>query len=171
MESFEDTVIVAHSVAFLALIFSLLLYQFRSRLRTWWSYLRNPFLKHFFYRPIIHSRRLRVQWSRADVLAELTYIGLNVFWVWFKSPSLEAASRRAANLCLGNLVFLCATPHLDVLTNTLGLGCRSIRRFHGSVGIMATLLIAFHALSLLSSSTSFSIAENQNLWAVLVSCV
>lgn len=169
MASFEDCVIIAYSLALFGVALALLGYHFRSKLRALGASLRKPILKHLSYQPIVDSQRFKVQWSRADVLAEVVYLGVNVFSVCFRIPSFVAAGRRAANICIGNLIFLCATPHLDALTNTLGLRLRTVRRLHGSVGIMTGLLLIFHIVVFAFSQAPFAIANAENKWAIVVS--
>jgi hypothetical protein len=169
MASFEDYSRVGYSLAFLAVVLVLLGVRFRSSLKALGEFIRKPLLKHLSYQPLVHSRRFRLQWSRADFLAEFAYLGLNVFWVYFRSPSVVAAGRRAANLCLANLIFLCVTPHLDTLTNALGLSLRTVRRLHGSVGIVTALLLAFHIVAFAFSNATFDMRDAENRWAVIVS--
>ncbi|KJZ70774.1 hypothetical protein HIM_09824 [Hirsutella minnesotensis 3608] len=167
MAPLEIRPIVIYSLVFCVIVLALFFYHFRSNLSALGASLRVPILKHLVYRPAIGSRRFQVQWTRADVLAELAYLGLNVFCVYFKSPTLSSAGLRAANLCIVNLVFLCATPHLDTLTNTLGLQWCTVRRFHGSVGVMATLLLGFHLVAFAVSPVSFPVWKAENKWAVV----
>lgn len=171
MASFEDYVILTYSLTLFGIALALLGYRFRLKLRALGRLLRKPLVKHLSYRPVVHSRRFKVEWSRADVLAEVIYLGVNVFSVWFRVPSLAAAGRRAANICIGNLIFLCAAPHLDVLTNTLGLRLRTVRRLHGSVGIMTASLLVFHIVVCVSSQAPFAIANAEDKWALVVSLV
>lgn len=170
MESFNDIAFVGYSPALLGVVLVLLGYRFRSTLMALGEFMRKPLLKHLSYQPIVHSQRFRLQWSRASFLAEIAYVGLNVFWVYFRSPSVVAAGRRAANMCLGNLIFLCITPHLDALTNSLGLRWRTVNRIHGSVGIMTAMLLVFHIVaSFAFSHDTFPMANAENRWAVIVS--
>jgi hypothetical protein len=169
MASFGEYSHVGYSLAFLGVVLVLLGARFRSNLKALREFIRKPLLKHLSYQHLIHSRRFRLQWSRADFLAEAAYLGLNVFWVYFRSPSVNAAGRRAANLCLVNLIFLCLTPHLDTLTNALRLRWRTVRRLHGSVGIVTALLLAFHIIAFAFSHTTFDIGDVENRWAVIVS--
>lgn len=171
MASFEDHIIIFYSLALFGVALALLCYRFRPKLRALGAFFRKPLLRHLSYQPVVHSQRFKVQWSRADVLAEVAYVGVNVFLVCFRIPSFAAAGRRAANICIVNLIFLCAVPHLDALTNTLGLRLRTVRRLHGSVGIMTGLLLIFHIVVFAFSQVPFPLADAENKWAIVVSLV
>lgn len=159
---------IAYAFCFGSVFLGLTCYHFRSQLNELKNIVRIPVLKHLSYRPLIRSRRL-VHWTRGDVLAELLYVGVNVFCLWFKSQSISTACRRAANLSLINMNFLYTTPHLDSLSSVLGLRWRSTRRLHGSIGVMTGILVGFHVLSIRLASVSFPLKSQGNTWAVIVS--
>lgn len=166
MASFEDIAIIAYAGEFSAVILLLVVHNFRSQIR---EAARKRYLTYLSNQPVISSRRLGTHWTAADILGVLVLLGLSSFWVVFRCPSLVAAGRRAATLAVTNLVFLCASPHLDCLTNTLGIQWRTLRRAHGSVGVLTAVLVGFHVAVELSSQSHFSIAETDTLWAVVVS--
>ncbi|KAK1712145.1 hypothetical protein BDP67DRAFT_438113 [Colletotrichum lupini] len=64
------------------------------------------------------------------------------------------------------MVFPLSAWHLDSLTSLLGLRWRSVRRLHGLTGVMASLLLLFHAITAQMSSTSFSLDAADNRGAV-----
>ncbi len=169
MESFEVFATIGYSLVLCGIVSVVLCYNFRSILIALQGTVRKPLLKHLSYPPVVYSLRFRLQWSRAEFLAELAYLGFSIFCVCFKSHTLESSGRRAANMCIGNLIFLYITPHLDALTNTLGLRWRTVHRIHGSFGIMATLLLTFHIIAFAVSKASFAMNVAEHKWAVVVS--
>ena len=169
MASFEISATIGYSLVLCGIVSIVLCYNFRSILIALQRTIRKPLLKHLSYSPAVYSLRFKLQWSRAEVLAELAYLGFSIFCVCFKSHNLESSGRRAANMCIGNLIFLYITPHLDALTNTLGLRWRTVRRAHGSFGIMAILLLVFHIVAFVLSKASFSMNVAENKSAVVVS--
>lgn len=168
MISFEELTIIGHSSALLGIVLGLLVYRFRSVFYGIGRSIRDPCLKHLSYRPAIQSRHFRLQWSRADILAAVAYLGLNIAWVYFKSESLNMAGRRAANMCLGNLIILFIAPHLDALTGALGLQRRTVCRLHGLVGVVTALLLVFHIVAF-APHVPFPMTIAENRWAVVVS--
>lgn len=158
-----DFVLVAYFLTLYGAVFLLLCYRFRYLLVHLRDFLRFPILKYLTY-PIVIGR-----WNRAELLSLMGYLAINVLCLWFRSPSLSASGRRAGNLSLINLIFQYAAIHLDSLTNSLGLGWCAIRRLHGSIGIMAILLLAFHVIAVKASSKSFPLNVPHNMWAVVVS--
>ncbi len=165
----SEKISILYLTSFSVVIGSLIAFHLRSQLRWLSKIIWRPFVKHFIYQRIVHSEHFCIQWSRADALAEILYLGLHIFLVWFRSDTLVTASGRAANLCIINLIFLCANPHLDALTNTLGLHWGTVRRLHGSVGLMATFLLIFHVVICALSQDAFPMAVPKNAWAVVVS--
>ncbi len=149
-------------------VFLLLMYR---NFRPWLSELRNllrkPVLRHLVY-PQAISHRYIGRWSRADILMQVIYVGVNVLCVCFKAPSLSSTGFRAANLSLINTVVLYATPHLGFLTNILGLKWTTIRRLHLTVGAVASLLLAFHVLVIAVSGHPFPLGKPENRGAVIV---
>lgn len=168
MASFEVSATIGYSLVLCGIMSAILCYNFRSILIALQGTVRKPLLKHLSYPPVVHSLRFKLQWSRAEFLAELAYLGFSIFCVCFKSHTVESSGRRAANMCIGNLIFLCITPHLDSLTNALGLRWRTVRRVHGSFGIMAILLLTFHVVAFAFSKASFAMSVAENKWAVVV---
>ena len=169
MLSFEDSAIIIYATVFSTAIFVALVWNFRSYLGLLAAALRQLFLQHASYQPIFHSARLMNQWSRADILGLVIYFALNGFCTSFRSSSVDEAGHRAAKLGIVNLLFLYATPHLDALTNTLGMQWRTICRFHGAVGVLTALLLVFHIIVFALSRDAFPVARTENLWAIVVS--
>ncbi|KAG9250628.1 uncharacterized protein F5Z01DRAFT_349625 [Emericellopsis atlantica] len=77
------------------------------------------------------------------------------------------ACNRAAKLGVVNLILVCATPHLVVLTNTLGMQWRTICTFHGVVGVLTALLLFCHTIAFALSRNSFTLARTEFFWATV----
>ena len=168
MQDLGSYIIVAYSLAICAAFLLLTCLHFRSELGRLWSLIRIPVLKHLVYRPVLRSRFLR-DWSRADILAQLAYMGLTIFCLYFKCRNLSSAGLRAANLSLIHMVLLFASPHLDPLSNTLGLRWRPVRRLHASVGVMASILLVLHLVCSQVDSRPFPLDAPENKWGLVVS--
>lgn len=143
--------------------------HFRSELSRLRNLIRTPVLRHLVYRPVLRSRFL-VNWSRADILTQLAYLGLTIFCLYFRCRNLSSAGLRAANLSLIHMVLLFASPHLDPLSNTLGLRWRPVRRLHASVGVMASILLILHLVCIQVDSRPFPLDKPENKWGLVVSC-
>ncbi|UNI15347.1 hypothetical protein JDV02_001887 [Purpureocillium takamizusanense] len=145
MRDISSHVLVAYSLAICAVAFLLACIHFRSELKHFRNLVRVPVLKYLVYRPAF-GQRILIDWSRADVLALLAYLGVTIFCVYFKSSDLAAAGLRAASLSLIHMVLLFASPSLDAVSNALGLRWRPVRRLHATVAVMASLLLVFHVI-------------------------
>lgn len=169
MASFEFFATIGYSLTVFGALFVAFCYNIRSKLIALQGAVRRPLLKHVFYSTVVHSPRFKLRWSRAEFLAKLSYLGFSVFCLCFKSQDLSTAGHRAGTMCIGNLILLYITPHLDALTNTLGLQWHTVRKIHGSVGFMAFLLLVFHIIAFAFSKAPFSMSMIEHKWAVIVS--
>ncbi|KAM4063629.1 ferric reductase like transmembrane component domain-containing protein [Hirsutella rhossiliensis] len=127
MHDIGSNIVVAYSLALCAALLFIACVHFRSELSKVRDLIRVPVLKHLVYRPALGSRIL-VDWSRADILTRLVYLTATIFCLCFNSHDIASAGLRAANLSLIHMVLLFASPHLDSLSNALGLRWRSVDR-------------------------------------------
>jgi hypothetical protein len=162
MSDTMDFVIITYFLAFCGAVFLLLCYRFRSVLVRLRDFLRFPILKYLTYPVVVGG------WNRAELVLLMIYLTMNVLCLWFRSPSLLASGNRAGSLSLINLIFQSAALHLDSLTNSLGLRWCAVRHLHGSIGIVVILLLAFHVVAAIVSSTPFPLNVPRNMWAVVV---
>ena len=72
-------------------------------------------------------------------------------------------------ISLVNMIPLFAGPHLSFLADLLGVSITMYRCIHRSAGIMSCVPVAFHVLVAVASGTSFSLAIDQHLFALIVS--
>ena len=168
MDSTGAYTIATYSIAACGIFLLLIYLNFRPQLAELAQFLRIPVLKHLAYPLVVRHQRHIGRWSRADILMQMTYLGVNIFCLCFKASSLSSAGLRAANLSLISMGVLYATPHLGFLTNILGLSWITVRRLHLSVGVMALLLLIFHVLTTAISGQAFSLDRPENMWAVIV---
>jgi hypothetical protein len=149
--------------------FCLFVFRIRRCIRSFLKFINFQASQYLIYPRLIHRRRYLSPWSWADALLQLSYIGLNMFCIGFKFPSIHTASLRAADLSLINLILVFAGPHLNFLADILGLSLTTYRRVHRSFGIMSCFLLSFHALTMLADRVYFPLRIADNLWGLIVS--
>ncbi len=156
----------AYAIGLGGLLFLLILMNFRQWLLLGWNKVVPLSLKYFVYPQIRH--RLTGAWHPAGVIAGLLYSGVNVFCVCFKVRSVWVAGLRAANLSLINMIPLMAGPHLSFPADLLGVTLRTYRRFHRSLGLMSSVLLGFHVLTVLVEKKPFPLQISENLFGLIV---
>lgn len=138
-------------------------------------YLRHPiftaFVKdhvrnHLVYHPVIKTKR-HLQWSRSDALASLSYLGLIVFSVIFKSTNANSAGLMAADLSAVHLTLPFVPPHL--LSTVLGVRWQAVRRAHAFFGAIAFVLASVHLICVMSGPNEVPLTERENIWGFVVS--
>jgi len=125
--------------------------------------------QYLIYPQLIGRHRLLNPWSWADMLMQLSYVGVNMFCIGFKAPSIYAAGLRAAELSLINLIPAFAGPHLSFLADIFGLSLASFRRVHRSFGAMSFFLLNFHIFAMIGKRIPFPLHQAENLWGLIVS--
>jgi hypothetical protein len=160
---------LAFGIAVGGIFLSLALFKIRHRIRQFLEAFSLWIKKHFVYPQCLRRHRYLGPWSRADVLLQSVYFATNVFCLIYKVPSISKAGLRAANLSLINLIPLFSGPSFSVLTDLLGVSLVTFRRFHRLAGVMSFVLLAFHAITVVVSRTSFSLHVPENLWGLIVS--
>jgi hypothetical protein len=160
---------LAFSIAVGGIFLSLALFKIRHRIRQFLKAFLLWMKKHFVYPQCLRRHRYLGPWSRADVLLQSVYFGMNIFCLIYKVPSISKAGLRAANLSLINLIPLFSGPSFNVLTDLLGVSLGTFRRFHRLAGVMSFVLLAFHVITVVVSRTSFSLHVPENLWGLIVS--
>jgi hypothetical protein len=168
MDEKSEIIVAVYAASICVLFFFCICLHFRSSLIRFWVYIRIPLLKHLVYRPVITSRRFQ-EWSRADLLAFATWLGLVSFCLSFKNRGIDSVGRRAANLAVVHLAPLYALPNLDSLSNVVGLQRHHIRRLHASLGIISSLLLTLHVVVSQVSSHGFPLHNPGNVWTIVVS--
>jgi hypothetical protein len=156
-------------IAIGGIFLSLALFKIRHRIRQFLEVFLLWIEKHFVYPQCLRRHRYLGPWSRADVLLQSVYFATSVFCLIYKVPSISKAGLRAANLSLINLIPLFSGPSFSVLTDLLGVSLVTFRRFHRLAGVMSFVLLAFHAITVVVSRTSFSLHVPENLWGLIVS--
>ena len=111
-------------------LFCLLLFRTRHLIESLLETVDLKTSQFLIYPQLIRRHRYLGPWSRAGVLARLSYIAVNMFCVGFNASSLRVASVRAADLALINLIPAFASLHLSFPADLLGLTLKTYRRFH-----------------------------------------
>jgi hypothetical protein len=149
----------------------LLLFNGRRYIRPFLKVINLQVSQYLIYPQLIHRHQYLGLWSRADVLFVSSYIALNMFGIGYKSPSIYAASLRAADFSLINLVPAVAGPHLSFLADILGVSLTTYRRIHRSFGIMSCFLVGLHVLIMIANKVPFPLHQVENLWGLIVSAL
>lgn len=168
MDYHDDYILIAYAISLCFVFLALILYRFRSEISRFKNFIRIPLLSHLVYRPVIRTKRIR-HWSRADILALTAWLGVIGFCLAFKSGDVGSAGLRAAHMSILHMIPLYAAPHLDPVSDLLGLRWRQGGRLHASFGLMASSLLTFHLIVIQSTSQPFPLHKPQNIWAVIVS--
>jgi hypothetical protein len=158
-----------YAIAAGSIFFCLLLLRTRRYIKPFLKIVNVQASQYLIYPQLIHRHRYLGPWSWADVLLVLSYIAINMFSIGFKSPSVHAASLRAADLSLINLVPALAGPHLSFLADIFGLSLTTYRRIHRSFGIMSCFLVSLHVFTMIASRVPFPLHKVENLWGLIVS--
>ncbi|KAH8726708.1 cell surface metalloreductase [Phaeosphaeriaceae sp. PMI808] len=157
----------AYAVAAGCGLFCLLLFRTRHLMKSLLKTVNLRTSQFLIYPQLVRRHRYLGPWSWADVLAPLCYIGVNIFCVRFKVPSLRVASLRAADLTLINLIPAFASLHLSFPADVLGLTLTTYRRFHRVLGAMSCCLLAFHVFTILASGIPFPLRQTENFWGLI----
>ena len=135
-------------------------------------YVRNNTIilanKHLAYPLFVRRHHFLGPWSRADVILQSLYVGVNIVCVGFKPASVHMAGLRAGTLSLVNMIPLFAGFHLSFLADILGIRLKSYQLIHRSVAAMSVLLLIFHIMAAFASRSDFSLHITENLWGVIV---
>ncbi|OCT49043.1 hypothetical protein CLCR_04721 [Cladophialophora carrionii] len=130
--------------------------------------------KYLVYRYVLHRHRFMGPWSLAGVLLQLIYVTGNILCIALRMrhgqtriSTLSQAGQRAGTLSIINLIPLFAGLHLSALSDLLGVNLRTVRQIHRSAGVMASLLMVFHALVALRSQPTFALNQAPNLFGVI----
>ena len=149
------------------LLFSFLLIQFSSHifsvLKQWGNLIR-----HILYRYVLHRYYFLTRLVRTNILLEILYIAGNSFCLSFRVANISQAGVRAGNLSLINLIPVYAGPHLLFLADILRIPLRSYQWIHRSAGLMSSVLVLFHALTVATRKPSFVLSSVKNVSAVVV---
>lgn len=137
-----------------SIFFCLFLFGIRRYIRSFPKTVYLQASQYLIYPQLIYRHRFLGPWSWADVLLQLSYIGVNIFCTGFNAPSVHAASLRAADLSLINLIPAFAGPHLSFLADILGLSLTTYRRVHRSFGVTSCFLLGFHVFTIIASRIS-----------------
>ena len=139
-------------------------------------YLRHPIStaavkdhvrNHLVYHPVIKTKR-HLQWSRSDALASLSYLGLIVFSILFKSKDAQSAGLMAADLAVVHLTLPFVPPNL--LSTAVGVRWRAVRRAHAFFGVLALLLASVHLICVMSGPDEVPLTERTDgTWGFVVS--
>ena len=140
------------------------------------GYLTRLMSKYMVYRYALDRHRLLGPWSWASVLLQLIYIAGNIacLRVGLSHTGVQVstflqAGLRAGSLAIVNLIPSCASPHLGLVADLLGLSLDTVRRIHRSAGVMTVFLVVFHVIVAVASQPSFDLSLAPNLFAVMVS--
>ena len=159
----------AYAIAAGCGLFCLLLFRARHLMKSLLKTVTLRTSQFLIYPQLLRRHRYLGPWSRANVLAQLCYIGVNMFCIAFNASSLRMASLRAADLALVNLIPAFASLHLSFPADVLGLTLKTYRRFHRVLGAVSCCLLAFHVFTMLASKTPFPLDQMENLWGLIVS--
>ena len=117
----------------------------------------------------MRRHRLLGPWSPADVLLQLLYILLNVFYVTFRVTSFNEAGDRAGTLSIINIAPLFFGLYLSFLADLLGLLLSNYRRIYRSAGIISFALVALHIFAAVYHDPTYSLRVPGNLYLLIVS--
>lgn len=167
MDNAGDFILIVYSIASCSVVCILAYLNFRPQIRDLRERLRIPALRYLIYPRLIRHRHFGY-WSRADVMMQAIYLGVNVLCICYKATSISSTGLRAANLALIHVAVLYSTLSLGLVTNILGLKRVIARYLHVWVGAMVLILLAWHALAIAVSGKPVSLSKPENMWAVIV---
>lgn len=118
--------------------------------------------KHLAFSYVIERHRYIGPWTRLDVLVCTVYFAMNVFCVTFRVPSWPEAGRRAAAMCLVNMIPLYIGPHVGYMADVIFVHRRIYIQIHRWAGIATLATASFHAC------VAFGSVKNQNIYSLIV---
>ena len=86
--------------------------------------------KYLTYLFLIRRYRLLRPWSRADILFQVTYFIINIFYMTFRVVFVKDAGARAGTLAIINLIPLFSGFYLSFLANILRISLTDFRRIY-----------------------------------------
>ena len=90
--------------------------------------------KYLTYLFIVRRYRILGPWSRADILLQLIYFTINIFYITFRVTSVKDTGARAGTLAIINMAPLFFGFHLSFLADILGISLPNYRRIHRIIG-------------------------------------
>ncbi len=159
-------IVTVYSIASCGFVLVLAYLNFRPQIKELSELLRILALRYLSY-PRVFSHRQFGYWSRADVITQATYLGVNVLCICYKASSISSTGLRAANLALIHIAVLCCTLSFRFVTNLLGLKWATTRYLHMSVGAMVLVLLTWHTLTIAISGTPVAYSKPEDMWGLL----
>lgn len=104
------------------------------------------FAKQLLYRYIIGRHALVGPWTLAYGLAQMAFLGVNMFCVCFKASEVSQMGDRGGALALINLSSLVVGFQFDQIAHALGFSLTTSREIHRSMGLNAFVLAAIHVV-------------------------
>ena len=115
--------------------------------------------KQLLYRHIIGRHALIGPWTLAFGLAQMAFLGVNMFCICFKASDLSQIGDRGGILALMNLSLLMMAFQFDRVTHALGFSLTTSRKIHRSMGWNAFLLAAIHVV--------IAAVKDRSIWSLL----
>jgi hypothetical protein len=127
----------------------------------------NRALRYLMYPHVIRRHRLLGPWTRADIILQLIYLGINAFCLGFW-VDITKAGLRAGTLSLINLIPLFLGQHMSFIADILGISLATFRYLHRSAALMSSGLVIFHILSVITR-VAFILRGTKNISGAAVS--
>lgn len=102
--------------------------------------------KHLTFPYVLSRHALLGPWSAADVLLQMVYLTVNVFFLSFRVTDMSQAGVRAGTLSLINMAPLFGGLHHDFLADLFGSSLKTCQRVHRSAGFAAFACAALHVI-------------------------
>ncbi|EKG09128.1 FAD-binding 8 [Macrophomina phaseolina MS6] len=124
--------------------------------------------KHLALPYVVGRHRHLGPWTRLDVLIWVAFFATNLFCVAMHVSSWSEAGRRAASLCLVNMIPLYGGTHVAHMADTLGVSRRTYLQIHRIAGVATLVAATFHVCVMLVARESISSENRHSLMALIV---
>ena len=124
--------------------------------------------KYLLYPTLLRRRRWIGPYTRIGALCMISYVGINVFLVFYPSTVIESAVRRAGLIAFINTMPLFAVFHFSLGADILNMSLRTYRYVHRLAASTAVLLCGIHIILWTQTPYRFSWVSARYLNGVIV---
>ena len=103
-------------------------------------------VKHLLYPRVLRRHRFVGPWTRAQVLAYIVYLAVNIICSTLRVSTVGELGTRTGTLSLINMIPTYFGYHLSFVSDILGLSILDYRRIHAWTGVMSVSLGLLHSV-------------------------
>lgn len=125
--------------------------------------------QHLTYPLVFSHQSLIGPWTRAALVLKVLYVAANLFFLLYRSSTIESVGQKAGVMASINMTPLYLSFHHGAMAGYLGISLSMYRSIHHDTALVTVSLSAFHMTVMLLKGPAFAWENSQHLHGFLVS--